>query len=459
MAPKWDLIVVGAGPGGTAAAKAAAEKKLKVLILERAKTPGDKQMSGSYLFRTITNEVFPGFDNAEFNKGQIRIAGVDFRWTIDNDEKIHGMSVQPGSDAMRNWMTVFRNETDKWFAEQAVKAGAEIKTALVTDLLWENKGGENARVVGVVSDAGNFEAPAVIDASGLNSIIAHRAGLANWGLDKVMLGLKYIYRLDPDVLRKRMQTYFDTDGVEVDWGCSQMICGSNPDHFGAHATGMPGRGGIISICYYSSLKEMVENRINVHQRAQWYLNHPSCRRLLEGAEFIYCNFHSLAAGDMVGYVKKSYLPGLILVGDSGGFAQPMDNFGANVALWLGRMAGELCAEMKAKRDYSEAMFAKYEENWRNSWVGEDNIPEISMWMRSGSMNQVFKTVDDVVAYALSSKWENKSYPSIIIGVLPKLVSALPALMELPNMGRRTAEVALKKAAPFLQLLGMGSGNK
>lgn len=459
MAPKWDLIVVGAGPGGTAAAKAAAEKKLKVLILERAKTPGDKQMSGSYLFRTITNEVFPGFDNCEFHKGQIRIAGVDFRWTIDNDEKIHGMSVQPGSDAMRNWMTVFRNETDKWFAEQAVKAGAEIKTALVTDLLWENKGGENARVVGVVSDAGNFEAPAVIDASGLNSIIAHRAGLANWGLDKVMLGLKYIYRLDPDVLRKRMQTYFDTDGVEVDWGCSQMICGSNPDHFGAHATGMPGRGGIISICYYSSLKEMVENRINIHQRAQWYLNHPSCRRLLEGAEFIYCNFHSLAAGDMVGYVKKSYLPGLLLVGDSGGFAQPMDNFGANVALWQGRMAGELCAEMKAKRDYSEAMFAKYEENWRNSWVGEDNIPEISVWMRSGSMNQVFKTVDDVVAYALSSKWENKSYPSIIIGVLPKLITAIPALMELPNMGRRTVEVALKKAAPFLQLLGAGSGNK
>ena len=75
------------------------------------------------------------------------------------------------------------------------------------------------------------------------------------------------------------------------------------------------------------------------------------------------------------------------------------------------------------------------------------------------MNQIFKTVDDVVAYALSSKWENKSYPSIILGVLPKLITAIPALMELPNMGRRTAEVALKKAAPFLQLLGMGSNKK
>ena len=87
---------------------------------------------------------------------------------------------------------------------------------------------------------------------------------------------------------------------------------------------------------------MVENRVNIHQRAQWYLKQPPVRQLLEGAEFIYCNFHALAAGDMVGYVKKSYLPGLMLVGDAGGFAQPMDNFGANVALWMGRMAGELC---------------------------------------------------------------------------------------------------------------------
>ncbi len=40
--------------------------------------------------------------------------------------------------------------------------------------------------------------------------------------------------------------------------------------------------------------------------------------------------------------------------------------------------------MKATNDYSEAMFAKYEENWRNSWVGEDNVPEISVFMRDGA---------------------------------------------------------------------------
>ena len=64
MAAKYDLIVVGAGPGGTSAAKIAAEKKLKVLMLERGKTPGDKQVSGSYLWRGISEEIFPGFEEA-----------------------------------------------------------------------------------------------------------------------------------------------------------------------------------------------------------------------------------------------------------------------------------------------------------------------------------------------------------------------------------------------------------
>ncbi len=453
MAAEYDVIIVGAGPGGTAAAKTAAQKNCRVLLLERARTPGDKQMSGSYLFRTITNEVFPGFDDCDFHKGQIRIGGIDFRWMVDNDEKTFGMSVQPGSDVMRNWMTVFRNETDNWFAEQAVKAGAELRTALVTDLIWQNHGRANPRIVGVRSDAGDFDAPVVIDASGLNSLIAHRAGLANWDLNKIMLGLKYIYRLDPDVLRERMQTYVDTDGVEVDWGCSQMICGSGPDHFGAHATGMPGRGGIISICFYSALKEMVEHRVNIHQRAQWYLNHPSCRRLLEGAEFIYCNFHSLAAGDMVGYVKKSYLPGLLLVGDAGGFAQPLDNFGANVALWQGRLAGELCAEMKDTKDYSEAIFAKYEETWRNSWIGEDNIPQIPVWIRSGGMQELFETMDNAAAYAFSSKWENNSYPAIVSGVLPKLVTVVPSVIKLSNaLGTPIAKAKLRKAGTVLHRL-------
>jgi len=43
---KYDVIVVGCGPGGAIAGKTAAEKGLKTLILERGRKPGEKNVSG-----------------------------------------------------------------------------------------------------------------------------------------------------------------------------------------------------------------------------------------------------------------------------------------------------------------------------------------------------------------------------------------------------------------------------
>ena len=34
-------------------------------------------------------------------------------------------------------------------------------------------------------------------------------------------------------------------------------------------------------------------------------------------------------------------------------------------------------------------------------------------------------MDDAVSYAFACKWENKSYPSIILGVIPKLLPVSP----------------------------------
>jgi electron transfer flavoprotein-quinone oxidoreductase len=452
---KYDVIVVGAGPGGSSAAKIAAEKKLKVLLLERAKTPGDKNVSGSYLWREISEEIFPGFVDAPTNQGQIRLGGFDYVNILDNDEKRYGIRFQPGAEAMRGLMTVYRNETDKWFCEQAVKAGAELKTALATDVIWEHKGTEAARVIGVVTDQGDFRAPMVIDASGLHSKIARRSGLTNWGINKICLGMKYIYRVDPDVLRKRMQTYWDTDGCEVDWGCSQMQTGVYPDYWCAHATGMPGKDGIVSIAFYNGLKEMVENKINIHQRAQWYLKEPTCARLIGGGEFIYFDVHGLAVGDLVGYPPKSYLPGLVLVGDAGGFADPLINWGANVAMAMGRMAAELAVEMKKKNDYSEAMFAKYEESWKNSFIGEGDTHEWCEFWREGEFLQLLRTVDDIVVGFAKGYLTNNSYPSLMIGAMPKLLEAAPALAKgLGAVGQSLAQVGVNKVNPFLKLLGI-----
>jgi electron transfer flavoprotein-quinone oxidoreductase len=458
MPDKYDVIVVGAGPGGTAAAKTAADKGLKVLLLERARNPGDKNMSGSTLWRTITEEIFPGFSQAEFLTGQGRFSGIGIRYQLDNDEKRYGITLAPGADVMRNMVLLFRNESDSWLAKQTVKAGVELKTALATDLLWDGSDSQTPRVKGVVTDAGNFEAPVTIDASGLHSILARRAGLAKFGKDKVMLAVKYIYRLDEKELRERVRPYKDSDGVDIeDWGNTPVFFGANPEFFAAHVASTVGRG-IIAVTVYQTLEEMVRARVNIHQRMQWYLNEEPIKKLLEGAEFIYCDFHSLSAFDKVGYTDKSFLPGFLLVGDAGGFANPADSWGANVAQWQGRMAAELCAEMNAKKDYSEAMFAKYEATWRDSWVGEDDIPQLSQFIRNGSFDQIWECVDDAASFAIHGKFENLSYTALILGCLPKFLPAMPALLEAPNILRKVAEGGLKRAGGLMNVLGMGKEN-
>jgi len=456
MATKYDLIVVGAGPGGTVAAKTAAQKGLKVLLLERARTPGEKNMSGSYLFRDLNEELWPGFLKQDFHKGHVRIGGISFIWVYDNDQKRYGVTAQPGGYAIRDMMTVYRPETDKWFAEQAVKAGVELKTALATDVIWENNGSETPRVKGVITDAGNFEAPVIIDASGLHSMIARRSGLVNWGTNKVMLAIKYIYKVDGDLLRKRLQTYVDTDGVETDWGAMPTMAGSEPEFWGSHAVGEPGRG-LVNIIIYGCLEEMVKSKTNIHQRMQWYIKQPPVNTLIEGGEFIYCNFHCLTSGDLVGYPPKANLPGLMLVGDAGGFSQVVDNFGANVAQTMGKIAAELAAEMKAKKDYSEAMFAKYDTLWGQTFIGEDNVPEMNLLMRGGGFQKLVGCMDDAASTFFIKRLKNTSYPSIIFSILPKMLPAAPVLVEMPYALKNTVATGVKKAGGLMALFGAGQG--
>ncbi len=135
-----------------------------------------------------------------------------------------------------------------------------------------------------------------------------------------MLGLKYIYRVDGDLLRQRLQTYMDTDGVEVDWGATQMLCGSNPEPFRRprHRHARPRHRQHLLL----QRTQGDGGGSGQHPPACAVVSEPTnLQEADRGWQVVYCNFHALAAGDMVGYVSKSFLPGLLLVGDAGGFAQ------------------------------------------------------------------------------------------------------------------------------------------
>ena len=55
----FDVIVVGAGPAGVAAAVTVARGGRKVLLLDRAEHNGTKNMIGGAVFLTALKEIFP----------------------------------------------------------------------------------------------------------------------------------------------------------------------------------------------------------------------------------------------------------------------------------------------------------------------------------------------------------------------------------------------------------------
>jgi flavin-dependent dehydrogenase len=360
VATKYDLIVVGSGPGGSATAKVAAEKGLKVLLLERAKTAGDKNMSGSIFFKPIFEDVFPGMSKQNFvalEPMKILEGGL----ICDDGNYIGVMGKTPGQ---QNWVFIFRNESDRWLAEQAAKAGAELRTSCcVRDVIKEGD-----TIKGVIVDGGKrIEAPITIAADGLHSVVSRRSGLrGNWPIQKINLCVKYIYKMPQAVQRDRF-------GLQPGQGGGFGFYRMGPLVTACAILPYPPRDVIVVSFYMHRTAEMADARVNVHQTVQWWLKQPKIQAWLKGAEFVYFNAHSLGDAEWEGYQKKTYMNGLMVVGDAAGMANAFEGFGANCAVHAGRWAAEVAAEAIRKRDYSEKVLVEYQNKWTNSFITEDDV--------------------------------------------------------------------------------------
>jgi len=61
MSEKFDVIVVGAGPAGNAAAYTLTKSGLNVLQLERGEYPGSKNVQGAILYANSLERIIPDF--------------------------------------------------------------------------------------------------------------------------------------------------------------------------------------------------------------------------------------------------------------------------------------------------------------------------------------------------------------------------------------------------------------
>jgi electron transfer flavoprotein-quinone oxidoreductase len=175
MSEKFDVIVVGAGPAGNAAAYTLARAGVSVLQIERGETPGTKNVQGAILYSHALEEIVPDFrKHAPLERHIIE----QRMWLMDEGQACTGVSYRDDgfTQMPHNRYTIVRARFDRWFSDLVREAGAMvINETTVTGLLRDAAG----KVVGVQTEraGGEVLADAVILADGVNSLVGQRAGL------------------------------------------------------------------------------------------------------------------------------------------------------------------------------------------------------------------------------------------------------------------------------------------
>src|SRR2546430_1215898 len=168
-----DVVVVGAGPGGSSAAYHLARHGLSVLLLEKTEFPREKVCGDGLTPRAVRQLVKMGVDTRPeagwlHNKG-LRIIGGGVRMELDWPE----LASFPGYGLTRT-----RLDFDQLLAEHARAAGAQLLTGhTVTGPILDE-----GRVVGVRATVGGetreFRAPLVLAADGVSARFALALGVA-----------------------------------------------------------------------------------------------------------------------------------------------------------------------------------------------------------------------------------------------------------------------------------------
>ena len=169
----YDVIVVGAGPAGSTAAKILAEEKLNVLILEEHNNIGLPQHCSGWISGSpFTDELIKTIPNRLVIQ---KVKG----WRVWSPQ---GKKVCEFDDFGFGGYFVDRVNFDRELAKQAIKKGAKIKvTSKVTDLIKENNIIKGASIE-TKGEPEKITADIIIGADGVRSYlsgVARKSGIAD----------------------------------------------------------------------------------------------------------------------------------------------------------------------------------------------------------------------------------------------------------------------------------------
>ncbi len=351
---KTDVIVVGAGPAGIACAITIARAGKQVVLIERGKFPGSKNVFGGAIYAQPTREIFPDFEKT----APIERKTIEHKYVLlgENDGTV--ISYRENSDENVSY-SVIRGKFDRWMAQEAVNAGVTlVEEMVVRDLIVEN-----GYVKGVKTEIEDYYADIVVLADGVNSLLARQIGMrGKLNPEDVALSVKEVIKLPEDVINSR----FNVESSD----------GSIYEIFGGPMLGILGLGFMytnknsVSIGLGVALSDLIEKGLRPYELLDKLKAHPQIAPLLKDGELLEYSAHLIPEG---GYKKipKLVNNGVMICGDAAMFVNNMHWEGTNLAMISGKLAGETAVVALGKQDFSETELSHYTEKLENTFIIND----------------------------------------------------------------------------------------
>lgn len=348
----YDVIIIGAGPAGSASSALLAEKGHRVLVLEREKFPR-YHIGESLLPFTFQPLQRLGLIDKMRESAFVKKYSVQF-------VSPNGKASQPfyffdryDRDTVAQTWQVLRSEFDLMLMENARAKGAEVKEEVTIKELIK----EDDRVLGVRGhtkdgQAVEYCAPITLDCSGKE---AFAAGRNNWRVR------------DPYLNKVAVWTYYKGAKRDpgIDEGATTVAYVPDkgwfwyiPQHRDMVSVGVVAEGKYLTRDGVKTPEAIFKREI---EQNVWIKEHLACGQQT-GSYFI--------TSEYTHHAKHCAIDGLLLVGDAFCFLDPVFSSGVMLALKSGVLAADHVHAAIVANDLSAARFSDYARTLR---AGVENM--------------------------------------------------------------------------------------
>ncbi len=338
---EYDVVVVGGGPAGCAAASVLAEQGHQVVVLEREKFPryhiGESMIPFTYPALERIGMI-PKLRRSAF----IKKYSVQFVSPSGKASQPFYFFNRYDKDTVAQTWQVLRSEFDQMMMDNTRERGADVlEETEVTAFLQEDGVYRGVRARSRDGSETEFRAPITIDATGREAMAATRNA---WR------------RGDPKLNKVAVWTYYDGAGRDQGLDEGATTIGFIPDkgwfwyipqHNNRISVGVVADGKYLTRDGVRDPKAIFEREVPQNKWISEHLAQGNCT-----GEFWLTSEYTFRS-------EYSAADGLILAGDAFGFLDPVFSSGLMIALKSGVAAADAVHEALQLGDYSANRFQGY----------------------------------------------------------------------------------------------------